>query len=461
MTARIFVADGQATNRITLKVRLAAACYQVVTAGTAAQLMTDLRKVRPHLIILGAGLPDANPVALCAELARGRHGRVPVVILAPEESRLAGLQAGAAAVLDPGIEEQMLLARIRGLLRDTQTMAETGLAEAPAGFDHPSDQGAQVALVADSAGRALCWKHLLGQRLPYRFVVKDPEEALGEAATGHCSDLYLIAADIEGRGDGLRLLSELRSRKGSRDSAFVIATEAGHVDISAIALDLGAGDVLPVNLGAAGTEAAALALRAQMSRKLRGDQRRAEAERNIRLAMIDPLTGLYNRRYALPRLAEIAVDADRSGTRFAALIMDLDYFKQINDRHGHGAGDAVLAEIARRLEHAVGQDGLVARLGGEEFLAVLPDSDESLACAMAERIRNMVEARPVLLPDLSGGGSIGVTLSAGVALISPRNRARGCGDTVDHVLERADKALIMAKNRGRNRVMLAQPDHVA
>lgn len=462
MTARILVADGQATNRITLKVRLAAACYQVATAGTAERLLAELRAVRPALILLGGALPDADPVALCAALARDREAAgIPVIMVADGAHRLEGLRAGAAAVLDPGIDEQMLLARIRGLLRDAEGAAEPGLAEAAAGFQHPSDQGAQVTLVADSAGRALCWKHLLGQRLPYRFMIRDPEEALGEAAAGRCSDLYLIAADIEGRGDGLRLLSELRSRHGSRDSAFVIATDSKHVDLNAIALDLGAGDVLPVNLGGGGTEAAALALRAQMSRKLRGDRRRAEAQRNMLWAMTDPLTGLYNRRYALPRLAEIAQDARRGDSRFAVLIMDLDCFKQINDQHGHAAGDAVLSEVARRLHRTVGDAGTVARLGGEEFLTILPDSDESLACALAERIRNMVEARPVLLPGLSGGGSIRVTLSAGVALPAPSDRGLAAEAIAQHVLERADRALILAKNRGRNRVMLAQPERVA
>lgn len=465
MTARILVVDGQATNRITLKVRLTAACYQVTTAASAQQLMDELARIRPNLILLGGDLHDAGLVELCQTLAEGRDcAGIPIVMIADDDQRLAGLRAGAAAVLAPGIDEQMLLARIRGLLRDCDQTAGAGLAESASAFDHRGDDaayGGQVTLVADSIGRALCWKHLLGQRLPYSFVISDPEKALGAASMGQAADLYLIAANIETQGDGLRLLSELRSRTGSRDAAFVVATDSQAPDISAFALDLGAGDVLPLGLGGTGTEAAALTLQAQMSRKLRGDRQREDAQRRMLWAMTDPLTGLYNRRYAMPRLTELAADSVRHDRRFAVMIMDLDYFKRINDTYGHPAGDAVLSEIARRLSRTVGDRGLVSRHGGEEFLVILPDCDENLACTLAERLRSTVETRPILLSNLSGGGAVGITLSVGVALMISADMLLEPEAVAQHVLERADRALISAKNRGRNRVMLASTRHAA
>ncbi|WCR12371.1 diguanylate cyclase [Paracoccus stylophorae] len=464
MTARILVADGMATMRITLKVRLASACYDVLTAATACQLLQQARDGRPDLIVLGSGFAGRTQAEICRDLARDRDcTAIPVLMLAGGETRLQALQAGATAVLDPAVDEQMLLARIRGLLRDAGSGIEPqrSMAEAPAAFAGPAPTR-QVALVADDAARALRWRHLLQRRLACRFSVFTPEEALGAAAGGRAADLYLIAADIEGRGDGLRLLSELRSRTGSRDAAFVIATAPDRAELSAIALDLGAGEVLPLDLGGdAGIEIATLALQMQLARKQQGDRRRAEARRNMLWAMTDPLTGLYNRRYALPRLTEIARDSLRDDAPFAVMALDLDRFKRINDSHGHAAGDAVLRDVAHRLETAMAGDGITARLGGEEFLAVLPATDEAQAWRRAEDLRRAVEARPIALPDLSGGGQVAITLSIGVAIGHSRNPAAAPDRLAETSLERADRALMSAKTLGRNRVMLAQAERAA
>lgn len=465
MTARILVADGMATTRITLKVRLSAACYDVLTASTPRQLLQQAQSTRPDLILLGSGFSDQNPVEMCRDLTRDRETTgIPILMLADGANRLDALQAGAAAVLGPAVEEQMLLARIRGLLRDTGTIAEPqhSMAEAQAGFNSGSAPW-QVTLVADSAARAMRWRHLLQRRLGgCRFQISSAEEALGAVAANRAADLYLIAADIGGRSDGLRLLSELRSRTGSRDAAFIVATEPQRAELGAIALDLGAGEVLPIDLGGElGIEVAALALQMQLSRKEQGDRRRAEAMRNMLWAMTDPLTGLYNRRFALPRLTEIARDALREHTSFAVLALDLDRFKRINDSHGHAAGDAVLCEVANRLDGAIAGCGMTARLGGEEFLAVLPGTDDARAWRRAEGIRHAIESQPIRLPDLSGGGAVVVTLSIGVAVAQSRDPATRPERLAEMSLERADRALMSAKSLGRNRVMLAQGEHAA
>lgn len=462
--ARILVADRAATTRIRLKVRLLAACYQVCTADSSEDLLHQARAKPPDLIILGESFAEDGP-SMIAHLPGSdpEGGAIPVLMLAGAMHRLAALRAGIAAVLDPTVNEQMLLARIRGLLRDSGSLAEERLemAEPPTSFTgRPAP--AEIALVADSAARALRWRHLLQDRLPCRLTIRNPEEALAAAATHRAADLYLIAADIDAPGDGLRLLSELRSRAGSRDSAFVIATPLEPTELSAMALDLGAGEVLPLDLGGeAGGEIAALALQTQLSQKARNDRRRAEAQRNMLWAMIDPLTGLYNRRYALPRLAATARDAARDGLPLALLVLDLDRFKRINDSYGHAAGDAVLCEMARRLDEVIGTQGVAARLGGEEFLAILPGMAETPAYRLAEEIRLAAMAAPVPLPGISGGGQVDVTLSAGIAVARPGTQAGRIEQMAERALERADRALMMAKSIGRNRVMLAQGENAS
>ncbi|WP_265499948.1 diguanylate cyclase [Paracoccus beibuensis] len=462
MTARILVADGAATARITLKVRLSAVCYDVVAVGWFDQLAAQLATARPDLIILGGGFPDCPASDICKQLTSDvRYADIPVLMLVRPSDRLGALKAGATATLDPDVEDQMLMARVRGILRDAEhpQEAQLGLAEAPAAFSHVALP--QVVLIADSVGRALRWRQLLSDRMAGRFDIQDPDEALGAAASGRTADLYLIAADIRNRGDGLRLLSELRSRQGSRDAGFVIAIAPEREELAAIALDLGAGDVLSDSLGgSSGAQAAAMSLQKLLSRKTKSDQRRAEVQRHMVWAMTDPLTGLSNRRHALPKLAEMARDALMSKQGFCVLAIDLDHFKAVNDRHGHMAGDAVLAEVAHRLRDTVGGAGLVARMGGEEFLCALGNCTVECALRMAEALRRAVQDEPVALPGLSGGGQVRVTASVGVAAVPPGSD--GWPDQIARLAtERADRALLSAKARGRNRVVSAPFEHAA
>ncbi|AUH63262.1 diguanylate cyclase [Paracoccus zhejiangensis] len=457
MTGRILIADGLATNRIMLKVRLSAACHDVLTAETTEQVMALAMRERPDLIILGASLTGDDPVALCRRLRQdAATATVPLLVQCDAARQIEALRAGATAALDPRIDEQMLLARIRSLLREREFLgAMPGMAEAAAGFEAPLR--GTVTLVADTPSRALGWKHLLSQRLPLNFTVNDAEQALAAAARNKPAELYVIASDLEHQGEGLRLLAELRSRTGSRDASFIMAVPQGRSDIATIALDLGAGDTMPLALQTdAAVEATAITITAQIRRKRQTDRYRAEAERHRVWAMTDSLTGLYNRRYALPRLTAIAQEAQEQGAPFSILAMDLDRFKQVNDRFGHAAGDAVLVEIAARIDAALPESVLVARVGGEEFVAVLPQTDADEAMGMAETVRQAVMAEPVILPERVGGGDLQVTLSIGIATGCPvEGRCAEPLRVAEDAMDQADRAMLEAKSLGRNRVIRA------
>lgn len=456
MTGRILIADGLATNRITLKVRLSAACHDVLTAATPAQVLAIATQDRPDLIILGASLAGDDPIALCRRLRREPATvAIPLLVQCEAARQIEALRAGATAALDPRIDDHMLLARIRSLLRQRDLLATPpGMAEPPATFETPPC--GEITLVADTPGRALGWKHLLSQRLPCSFTVSDAEQALAAAARSKAADLYVIASDLEHQGEGLRLLAELRSRSASRDASFIMAVPNGRPDIATIALDLGAGDTMPLALqNEAAVEATAIAITAQIRRKRQTDRHRAEAERHRLWAMTDSLTGLYNRRYALPRLTAIAQDAQEMGQPFSILAMDLDRFKLINDRFGHAAGDAVLVEVAARIGAAVSNRGMIARVGGEEFVAVLPQTDVDAAMELAEIVRRAVMSRPVILPHRTGGGELLVTLSIGIAAGGPGGGAADPARLAEDAMDRADRAMLAAKSLGRNRVMRA------
>ena len=155
-------------------------------------------------------------------------------------------------------------------------------------------------------------------------------------------------------------------------------------------------------------------------------------------ARTDPLTGLLNRRAFGDVAARAMAQARRRGQPLSVVLVDIDHFKQINDVHGHATGDAVLVDVARRLESQVRAGDACARFGGEEFLVLLPDTAAAQAVTVAEKLRSALQSSPTVA-GLPLTASFGVAGSEGL-------------DALDRVLEGADRALYRAKAAGRNRV---------
>ena len=164
----------------------------------------------------------------------------------------------------------------------------------------------------------------------------------------------------------------------------------------------------------------------------------------------DPLTGLFNRRYLETTLERALATHDRSGTAVSVVLIDIDHFKQINDQHGHPAGDQVLQKLAALMRQIVRANDVVARMGGEEFIVLIEGGRAQDAFESAERIRATWEG---ISHDLQGV-SIQSTLSAGVANLLP-------GESISSLIRRADIALYEAKSAGRNQVKSAVPDAIA
>jgi len=165
-----------------------------------------------------------------------------------------------------------------------------------------------------------------------------------------------------------------------------------------------------------------------------------------RSAMTDPLTGLYNRAQLDTGIAQLMETAAARGDSLALLFVDLDHFKQVNDRYGHDVGDACLRAMAAILRRQVRASDLVARYGGEEFVLVLEGSDTAAALRVAQALRAAVEAEGREV----GGLPVGLTVSIGVAMLHP-------GDDIASLFKRADEALYRAKHEGRNRIVLCPP----
>ncbi|MBK1690894.1 GGDEF domain-containing protein [Ectothiorhodospira mobilis] len=170
------------------------------------------------------------------------------------------------------------------------------------------------------------------------------------------------------------------------------------------------------------------------------------------MGVTDPLTGVRNRRFFDQRLQDEIGRMDREGHALACLFIDIDHFKRVNDRHGHAAGDRVIAAVAQRLARHLRRFDLLARYGGEEFVILLPALDDSELQSIAERMRHTVAATPVPVEDHR---AIQVTVSIGGARLPPGGQGQAPEARARILLGSADHALLRAKETGRNRVEMA------
>ena len=457
MIGKILIVDDVSTNRIVFKVKLAAAGYDTVMAGDGATCLRLALTDLPDLVLLDLNLPDMSGIDVLARLKENPlTRRIPVVMFSSEHDpaqRLAALQTGAADFLGRPIDDETLLARLRGLLRARQIVGGFsshegelglfGMADAATAYEVPG----HVALVFNRTEAAMRLRKQLASCSADRLTVLAPEDLYSNQNANGGPDVYLIDADIGAPGGGLRVMSDLLSRSASRNAAFCIFNQPGQSQVPAMAFDLGAGDLVDSGVNA---PEIAVRLHALVQRKREADRLRASVQDGLRLAMIDPLTGLHNRRYGIAQLNAIATRARQDNTEFAVMVVDLDRFKTVNDRWGHAAGDAVLVEVAARLSVNLRSCDLLARIGGEEFLIALPATPREAASIVAKRLCEATESTPVVLDD---GTRISVTISIGMTICGgddPATKGHGVADIVDQ----ADRALMKSKSCGRNMVTI-------
>lgn len=249
----------------------------------------------------------------------------------------------------------------------------------------------------------------------------------------------MVLCDLEMPGiDGFKFLDIKHKTKSEFDEIPVIMiTARGEVEKRIQGLDLGASDYLvkPVDDG----ELLAR-VKVQLKIKVLKDELRRKNQELQQLSNTDPLTGLNNRRHFMDLFQRELERAVRYGDPLSFVMIDIDYFKRVNDRFGHQTGDEVLRHVASILQRGLRTGDILGRYGGEEFALLLPQTSLDGAFAAAERYRKLVEASP---SDRSGTR---VTISLGVSW----NRVPGIS-SVDDLIRTADAALYEAKSQGRNR----------
>jgi two-component system, cell cycle response regulator len=255
--------------------------------------------------------------------------------------------------------------------------------------------------------------------------------------------------------DGMALCRALRQTKVGRQLYILMLTGSEEDDSQIEAFDAGADDyiVKPFRpkILAARVRACARVYRLQQEIEREQDElQRCMSELGVansklqHAALTDPLTGIYNRRYAMERLDQEWAAATRSGNPLSCLVIDIDFFKRVNDSYGHDVGDLVLKETAATIRAGLRLSDVICRIGGEEFVVFGPAMDRETARVCAERLRAQVQSTKIEAPC----ATIRVTLSIGVA-----ERSASMDGPAD-LLKAADQAVYVAKQEGRNCVCL-------
>ncbi|HEV2649753.1 MAG TPA: PleD family two-component system response regulator [Rhizomicrobium sp.] len=454
MTARVLVVDDILSNVKLLEAKLSAEYFEVSSAFNGLECLSKMEASPPDIVLLDVMMPGMDGFEVCRRIkSNPKTAHVPVVMvtaLDQPSDRVTGLEAGADDFLTKPVDDAALFARVRSLVRLKMMTDELRMRESTGqsmGLIDPTT----TLLDANPAGRVLiiedrpesiAWFASALQPAHEVAAVDTFEEALVRVRGG---DYDLIVVSLGMRGfDGLRLCSQLRSLPEGRNVPILVVVTDGDRRKLTQALEMGVNDYLtrPVD-----KNELVARVRTQLRKKRYGDRLRHNVQLSLEMAITDQLTGLHNRRYMSRHLDNLVESAGRSAKPLAFLILDIDYFKAVNDGHGHDIGDEVLKEFANRIAANIRGIDLACRFGGEEFVVVMPDTDVSLAFTIAERLRKSIEMSPI--PISRPPGSLNITISIGIA------GSEGMGDTADALLHRADQALYSAKRAGRNRVVTA------
>jgi len=451
MTARVLVVDDVSTNVKFLEARLSAEYFDVTTASNGAEALTLCERGECDIVLLDVMMPDMDGFEVCRRLkSNPATHHIPVVMvtaLDQPSDRVRGLDVGADDFLTKPVNDMALVSRVRSLTRlkmVTDELRMRALTSREIGLESPereavaeAGRNGRILIVDDRPSSYERIAAMLGEHAVE--VEAEPAEALIRAAEGDY-ELIIVSLSLE-NFDGLRLCSQLRSVDRTRHIPILVIADPDSDARLARGLEIGVNDYLVRPLD---KNEMLARVRTQIKKKRYVERLRDNVQMSIEAAITDALTGLHNRRYMETHLNALVEQAASHGKPIAVLVLDIDFFKAINDTHGHDAGDDVLREFALRIRKSIRNIDLACRYGGEEFVIVMPETDMGVATMVAERLRRAVAGES--FPVQQGMKLLNVTLSIGLATLSD------AGGDAAAILKRADQALYRAKRDGRNRV---------
>ncbi|WP_185970148.1 diguanylate cyclase [Tepidimonas alkaliphilus] len=424
--------DANAAARAVVQGLLQAEGADVLALSSGEEALQALAgSWRADVVLVSRHLPDMGALELLRRL-RLLPGcaMLPVVLITGDDDeplRLSALEGGFTEVLVRAAPEQ-LAPHLRALLRRQADL-----------------QRARILLVEDSPAVAAATAEVLaplGMEVEHALQAHEALERLQHQPY----DLLIVDVVLPGALTGLGLLSALRSRRDDLAELPVLAYSSYDERVRRVEmLRRGANDYLTKPIDAD-------ELRARVTNLVRYwrllQQVRRQHAQLAHQAVTDALTGVYNRHLLDEMGPRLVRRAGRGGEPLTVMMLDLDHFKDVNDRHGHERGDQVLQALAQRLRDHVRADDLLVRHGGEEFALLMPRLGADAAWAQAERLRQAVAQQPL--------AGLALTASLGVCVWQPEAPQPACAaeqaaEGLRHLLRQADQCLYQAKRQGRNR----------
>lgn len=449
MTGRILIVDDVDTNVRLLEARLSAEYYTLKSASNGLEAIQMCEKENFDLILCDVMMPVMDGFEACRRIkSNPKTQHIPVVLLTALDQpadRVQGLVAGADDFLTKPVNDLALITRVRSLLRLKSLLDELRMrADTSRTMGLPTQEymdyntkiRGRILLIDDSPMAARIVQRLSTQHDAQ--LESQPDQAIEHIVNGGL-DLVMISLDM-GNYDGLRLCAQIRADERLRQFPILILVNADDQQRLLKGIDLGVNDYLLRPIDANEMFARVMT---QVRRKRYADSLRFAVDSTMEMAIRDALTGVHNRRYFESHMISLHNEAINHARPLTIITFDLDHFKSINDRFGHDVGDEVIKEFAHRIQNNMRSVDLFARMGGEEFSMIMPDTDLNSAMKVAERLRLEISKQAFILSDNSQ--SLPITVSIGVASVRE-------GESPDDVLKRADLALYSAKSAGRNRV---------
>jgi len=449
MTANILIVDDLEQNIKVLEAKLLTEYYTVFTANSGASAIELLMKNKIDVILLDIMMPDMDGFETCVKIKSDPEtSHIPVVMvtaLYDVEDRIKGLEAGADEFLTKPVNDMALFARVKSLSRMKEIIDELKIrnnTKEALGVSVVELQDSfiddKILIINDDVVQTRNIHKILSKITSNISIIARMDEFKEEDF--HDYDIVIISCKLEA-DDPLRVSAILRSKKNFHNTMLMLLAEDEDMPIVIKGMDLGVNDYFLYPIEENELQAR---IKTQLKKKKYQDNLRNIIDKTVDLSIKDGLTEIFNRRYFDMHIEQMIKKSKKISRSFSLLMLDIDDFKEVNDKYGHQAGDNVLKTFADNIKNIVRITDLVARYGGEEFTVSL-DISINEAMIVAERLRKNIELIDFEIPH--NQGSLTKTVSIGVSEYI-------IGESAHDFINRVDHALYKAKEDGKNKVVL-------